>query len=62
MQFYINKQELIMKTLKLQIKKCILTIIAFLAIGMTSFCNPALTDSNRFFYDFPFSSNLGIRF
>jgi two-component system LytT family sensor kinase len=51
-----------MKILKLQIKKSILTIIGFLAMGITAFCRPALPDSNRFLYDFPFSSNLGIRF
>ncbi len=62
MQFYSNKQELIMKTLKLQIKKSILTIMGILAMGITTFCRPSLPDSNRFFYDFPFSSNLGIRF
>ncbi|MDB5147150.1 MAG: hypothetical protein JWQ57_1170 [Mucilaginibacter sp.] len=51
-----------MKTLKLQIKKSILTIIGFLAMGITAFGRPALPDSNRFFYNLPFSSNLGIRF
>src|SRR5580698_7110491 len=62
MQLYRNKQELMMKTLKLQIKKSILTIMGILAMGITAFCRPVLPDSNRFFYDFPFSSNLGIRF
>jgi two-component system LytT family sensor kinase len=62
MQFYNNKQESIMNTLKLQIKKGVLTIIGFFAIGITAFCRPALPDSNRFLYDLPFSSNLGIRF
>src|ERR1700744_1399903 len=62
MQFYRNKQELMMKTLKLQIKKIILTITGILAMGITAFGRPTLPDTNRFFYDFPFSSNLGIRF
>ncbi len=62
MQFYSNKQELIMKTLKLQTRKIILTITGILAMGITAFGRPTLPDTNRFFYDFPFSSNLGIRF
>jgi hypothetical protein len=62
-----------MNIIKLRVMKKVFALIGLLTIGLTAICLPTIKDHSKttarstvdtghFYYDFPFSSNLGVRF